>query len=822
MWENFTNRAKIILNYAREEAANLGHNAIGTEHILLGLLKLGEGVAYEVLKEMDVSEDDIKKELNKLIFPGTNKDKHLNPNQLVFTPRAKSVLQLAINAAKNLGHAYVGTEHILLGLLEEGEGIAARALLALDIKSDILMNNILKKLENMGVNEQQSNFAETLAQEGPNFFGVKDKKAKITERFSTNLTQLARENKLDPVIGRDKEISTIAQILLRRTKNNPILIGEAGVGKTAVIYGLAQKIAAGNIPDVLKKKEILLLDMAAIVAGTKYRGEFEQRIKFIIDEVKKSKNLILFIDEIHTVIGAGSAEGTLDAAHMLKQPLSQGELQIIGATTIDEHRKFIEKDKALMRRFQTVTIDEPSIDDTIEILKGLRDTFEVHHKIMISDEAIIAAVKLSDRYITDRKLPDKSIDIIDESGARKKINMPDLPDDISALEEELKKIENFKNISVKKQEFEQAAKYRDEYQTLSKKIEKLKSKVELEKNHSIKITEIDIAEVISSWTGIPLNKLTENESAKLLNFEAEIHRRLVSQDEAVISVANAIRRSRLGLKNKKRPVGSFLFLGPTGVGKTELARALAEILFGSEDALIRLDMSEFMERFTVSRLIGAPPGYVGYQEGGELTEKVRRKPYSVILFDEIEKAHPDVFNILLQVLDDGQLTDNLGHKVNFKNCIIIMTSNIGAKEIVKGKNFGFAVLDKANSYEDMKKKVLSEVKKIFKPEFLNRLDEIIVFKPLTKENISSIIDIMLKDVYASIEEKEMFLIVSDDVKNFLIEKGYDETYGARPLRRAIQKYIEDALSVELLENTFKPGDKIKATLEKEKIIFQKV
>jgi len=825
MFENFTNRAKLILKYAREEAVVLGHNAVGTEHLLLGLLKLREGVAYEVLLEMDITEKDIKDELNHFILPG-NKNQKLNPNELVLTPRAKSVLQLAVNAAKNLGHPFIGTEHILLALLEEGEGIAARVLNSLEIKPEILLKKILSKLESMGAGES---FDDNNQNEPPfihstpfhPFVQKPMQRGKILERFAVNLTQQAIEKKLEPIIGRDKEITTLSQILLRKTKNNPIIIGEAGVGKTAVVYGLAQRIASGGVPSVLRKKEILLLDIAGLLAGTKYRGEFEQRIKSVIDEAKQSQNIMLFIDEIHTIIGAGSAEGTLDAAHMLKQPLSQGEIQVIGATTIDEYRKYIEKDKALMRRFQAVTIEEPSVDETIEILKGLRESFEMHHKINISDEAIETAVKLSSIYLTDRKLPDKAIDLLDEAGARKKISIQELPDELAKLEEESKKLDNLKMMAVKKQDFENAAKYRDEQQIILKKIQNFKNKLEVNSNKENKITDIDVAAVISDWTGIPLNKLNEKESYKLLNLERELHRRVIAQNEAIEIISKCIRRSRTGLKSAKKPIGSFIFLGPTGIGKTELARALAETLFGSEEALIRIDMSEFMEKFSVSRLIGAPPGYVGYQEGGELTEKVRRKPYSVVLFDEIEKAHPDIFNILLQVLDEGQLSDNLGHKVNFKNTIIIMTSNIGAKEIVKDKSFGFAVMDKEASYEDMKKKVLAEVKKVFRPEFLNRIDETIVFHPLSRENLIEIIDIMLREIHKTIEEKEMFLIVSEEAKQFLIDKGYDEKYGARPLRRAIQKYIEDPLSMELLENTFKPGDKINTKVENDKIIFIK-
>lgn len=823
MFNNFTTRAKMIIQFAHEEAARLGHNAVGTEHILLGLLKLKEGVAYEVLKDLDITEKDIKDEIEKFILPGTAKSKKTNPNQLVLTPRAKSVLQLSAGAARNMHHSYVGTEHLLLGLLEEGEGIAARTLSALDINSDVLINSIMDKLNSLGLNPPSPE--EDLAGLSGGFPGIQkgaDKKNKLIAKFSTNITKLARANKLDPVISREKEINDICQILLRRTKNNPIIIGEAGVGKTAVVYGLAQKIAYGLVPAGLKKKEIILLDMASLVAGTKYRGEFEQRIKMIIDEAKKNTDIILFIDEIHTIIGAGSASGSLDAAHMLKQPLSQGEIQIIGATTIDEYRKHVEKDKALLRRFQSVTVDEPSVEDSIEILKGLRDVFEAHHKVVIADDAIEAAVKFTDRYVTDRKLPDKAIDLLDEAGAKKKMHIIDTPEDISELEAEHKNMENLKLMAVKKQDFEKAAKYRDEQSELAKKLDELKAKLEHKTVLKLKINELDIAEIISNWTGIPLNKLTENESYKLLKLEDELHRRVISQDEAVKAVATAIRRSRTGLQNKKRPVGSFLFLGPTGVGKTELAKTLAETLFGNEDAMIRIDMSEFMEKFSVSRLLGAPPGYVGYQEGGELTEKVRRKPFSVILLDEIEKAHPDIFNILLQVFDEGQLSDNLGHKVNFRNCIIIMTSNIGAKEIVKGKGFGFTSPDKETTYEDMKKKVLSEVKKIFRPEFLNRLDELIVFRALTKDNISNIIEIMLKDIYQSIEEKEMFLMISEPAKEFLIDKGYDDNFGARPLRRAIQKYIEDPLSIEFLENKFKPGDKIKAELKEEKIIFKKI
>lgn len=819
---NFTNRARMIIKHAHEEAAKLGHNAVGTEHILLGLLKLKEGVAYEVLKDLDISEKDILDEMEKMILPG-NSNKSINPNNLVLTPRAKSVLQLSAKAAQSMGQNYVGTEHILIGLSEEGEGIAARALTALDIDTQGLIDAINEKLESLGYNNMPT--VEDLANLNQFGFGPtkkSDRKIKIVEKFSTNLSKLARANKLDPVISRDKEIDNICQILLRRTKNNPIIIGEAGVGKTSVVYGLAQRIAYGNVPSGLKKKEIFAVDIAAIVAGTKYRGEFEQRIKMIIDEVKMNPNYILFIDEIHTVIGAGSASGTIDAAHMLKQPLAQGEIQILGATTIDEYKKRVEKDKALLRRFQTVVVEEPNLDDSISILKGLRDVFEAHHKVVITDFAIETAVKLTDRYISDRKLPDKAIDLLDEAGAKKKMSVVETPDDIAELEAELQNIDNLKLMAVKKQDFEKAAEYRDEQSKVKNKLDAIRAKLDHKTFEKLQIDEIDVAAVISNWTGIPLNKLNENESYKLLKLEDELHERVISQHEAITAVSTAIRRSRTGLQNKKRPLGSFLFLGPTGVGKTELAKTLAESLFGNEDAIIRIDMSEFMEKHSVSRLLGAPPGYVGYEEGGELTEKVRRKPFSVILLDEIEKAHPDIYNILLQVLDEGQLSDNLGHKVNFKNCIIIMTSNIGAKEIVKGKGFGFSTPDKETTYQDMKKKVLSDVKKVFRPEFLNRLDEVIVFRALNKDNISNIVEIMMQEIYKAIEEKEMFLIISESVKEFLINKGYDDNFGARPLRRAIQKYIEDPLSLEILENKFKPGDRIKAELKDDTIVFNKI
>jgi len=808
MFKKYTEKAKRAIMIAQEEAINLNHDYIGTEHILIGLLKEEEGVAYQVLKELGVDADKVVEEIDRIVGKG----EYQQVGEISFTPRSKKVLELASQEASQLKHNYIGTEHILLGLIKEGSGVAVRILTDLGINLNNVYSRIMKILME---NETQSFSPEV---------GKKTIKTLTLDEFGRDLTKLAREDKLDPVIGRSMEIQRVIQILSRRKKNNPCIIGEAGVGKTAIVEGLAQKIANNDIPEILKNKRIVCLDLALIVAGTKYRGEFEKRLKKIVSEVQESNDVILFIDEIHTLVGAGAAEGAIDASNILKPTLARGELQVIGATTSDEYRKYIEKDAALERRFQPIYISEPSIEETIDILQGLRPKYEAHHKIKINDQALEAAARLSARYVSGRFLPDKAIDLVDEAASRIKLQNTISPPDMKKVEIQLNKIIKEKESTIKMQEFEKAAQLRDKEKKLETELQKMKEKWETgRKINKVEVTEEDIAEIVSSWTGIPVFSLKEEETQKLLRMEDELHKRIIGQDEALISISKAIRRARAGMKNPKRPIGSFIFLGPTGVGKTELARSLAEFLFGDENSMISLDMSEYMEKFAVSRLVGAPPGYVGYEEGGQLTEKVRRKPYAVILLDEIEKAHPDVFNILLQIFEDGRLTDSQGRVVDFKNTVIIMTSNIGATLIRKGATLGFRGTNESEEmpYKEIKDNVMGELNKTFRPEFLNRIDEVIVFKSLTKEEIKKIAGLMLNDVKKLLEDQKIDFETVEEAKELLVKEGYNPNFGARPLRRTIERLIENPISEKILAGEFKEGECITIGAKDGKITFSK-
>ncbi len=807
MWERFTERAKQVVSAAREEATRLSSEYVRTEHILLGLCREPEGIAARALENLGVDIEALALEIEQQCQRGTAT---VSGDDIAFTPRAKKVLELAVEEARRFNHSYIGTEHILLGLIKEGEGIAAKVLQDMKIDLGRVQAEIIRLLGDQGRGGQQA-------------AGGKKSQTPALDTFGRDLTVLARENKLDPVIGREGEIERVIQILSRRTKNNPVLIGEAGVGKTAIVEGLAQAIVAGDVPDLLLGRRVLTLDLAGVVAGTKYRGQFEERLKSVMKEIRRADNIILFIDELHTIVGAGAAEGAVDAANMLKPSLARGELQCIGATTMDEYRKYIEKDAALARRFQTIIVEAPSVDQTVEIIKGLRDKYEAHHRVKFADEAVAAAAKLSNQYITDRFLPDKAVDVIDEAGSRARLKITTRPAELKEIEHDIARVTQEKESAIRGQEYEKAAGLRDKEKMLIAKLDERKRDWERKRDSAETIvTEDDIAYIVSKWTGIPLTKLEEKESQRLLRMREELREHIVGQTDAVDAITRAIQRSRAGLKSTKRPVGSFLFLGPTGVGKTLLAQKLALFLFGSEESLITIDMSEYMEKFAVSRLTGAPPGYVGYNEGGQLTERVRRRPYSVVLFDEIEKAHPDVFNILLQILEEGQMTDSTGRKIDFKNAVIVMTSNAGARRIGKNVTLGFQKDTAEDQYGAMRDRVMDEAKKIFNPEFLNRIDEVLVFKRLMHEQMLTIVDIQVREVIKRLSAKEIELVLTDEAKNFLISKGSSDEYGARPLRRAVQQYVEDPLSELMLQGAFEPGTRViaGASAALEKLYFE--
>ncbi len=816
MFERFTEKAIKVIMLAQEEARRLGHNFVGTEQVLLGLIGEGTGIAAKTLKSMGVNLKDARIEVEKIIGRGSG----FVAVEIPFTPRAKRVLELSWDEARQLGHNYIGTEHLLLGLIREGEGVAARVLENLGVDLNKIRSNVIKML---GDSKPQTASSGVGSGSSSSSQASKVKTPSLDE-FGTDLTLAASELRLDPVVGREKEIERVIQILARRTKNNPVLLGEPGVGKTAVAEGLAIRIVNSEVPDILENKKIIQLDMGLLIAGTKYRGEFEERLKKIMDEIRQAGNVILVIDEMHTLIGAGAAEGAIDAANILKPALSRGEIQVIGATTSDEYRKYIEKDSALERRFQPVIIEEPSIDETIEIIRGLKPKYEEHHNLIISDDAIVAATKLSSKYINDRFLPDKAIDVIDEASSKVRLKVCTLSPEGKELEKELKDIIREKEEAIRNQEFERASSLRDDEANMKDKIREVSEEWRRQNDaNKPTVTEDDVAEVVATMTGVPVTKLTEGESERLLKLEETLHNRVIGQSDAVTAISKAIRRARVGLKSPNRPIGSFIFSGPTGVGKTELAKALAEAIFGSEDNMIRVDMSEFMEKHSTAKLIGSPPGYVGYDDGGHLAELVRKKPYSVILFDEIEKAHPDVFNIMLQILDDGRLTDAKGRHINFKNTVIIMTSNVGASMITTQGKLGFSTAEtaKQDKYEKLKETVNEELKKAFRPEFLNRIDDIIVFSHLSKEEIREIVDLMMKDLFKRLSERDLSIEVTDEVKDYLAKDGYSEAYGARPLRRLIQKKIEDQLAEEILTNAYQPGDTIVLKLENDKIVFER-
>ncbi len=816
MMNNFTPRAQQVLALARKEADRFNHNYVGTEHLLLGLIKLGQGVAVNVLQKMGLDLETVRMEVEKQV--GSGPDQKMVGN-IPYTPRVKKVLALAGKEAKALNHSYVGTEHILLGLLREGEGVAARVLKNLEVDIERTRNEILKELD---PNFTPPEGEQDSPQEQPSGGSKKDGKTPALRAFGRDLTELARKGDMDPVIGRANEIERVIQILCRRTKNNPVLIGEAGVGKTAIVEGLAQEIAAGNVPEILRDKRVITLDLALMVAGTKYRGQFEERIKAVMDEIRRTKNVILFIDELHTIVGAGSAEGAMDASNIIKPALSRGELQCVGATTLNEFRKYIEKDAALERRFQQVKVEAPSVEDTILILKGIRHKYEQHHKARITDEALQAAAELSDRYLTGRFLPDKAIDVMDEAGARARITSMTRPPDIKDIDKEIESIKAQKEGAIKAQDFEKAASLRDdEKKAKEKKDAVLKDWEKKREEKEIVVSEEDMRVVVAKWTGVPLHRMEQEDNEKLLRMEVELKGKVIGQSEAVVAVAKALRRSRADLKDPRRPIGSFIFLGPTGVGKTYLAQTLAEYMFGARDALIQFDMSEYREEHTISRLVGSPPGYIGHDEGGQLSEQVRRRPYSVVLFDEIEKAHPNVLHLLLQVLEEGKLTDSLGRKIDFRNTIIILTTNIGAEQMKK-VTLGFGGDKEDGNYDSMKGKVLGEAKRALKPEFINRFDDLIVFHQLNREDLKLIVDLEVAKLVERIKQKEIKVVLDDKAREFLIEKGFDPAYGARPMRRAVERYLEDPMAEEMLKGTFKPGDTADVTATDKELIFKSV
>jgi len=812
MFGRYSERAQRVIMLAQDEARRLHYNYVGTEHLLLGLIREGSGVAARGLQSLGIDLKQVRKEVENIIGRGNAQ----SGGEIGYTPRAKKVvMELAIDEARQMGHNYVGTEHLLLGLIREGEGVAARVLENMGADLDTVRKQVIKLLGGGTVPQPKTRRRRRRTKS----------QTPALDTFGRELTEMAEEGKLDPVIGREKEIERVIQILSRRTKNNPVLIGEPGVGKTAIVEGLAQRIVEAKVPEILSDRRVITLDMGALVAGSKYRGEFEDRLKKVMDEIRQAGDVILFIDEMHTIIGAGAAEGAIDAANILKPALARGELQAIGATTLDEYRKHVEKDAALERRFQPIMVDEPNVDETIDILRGLRDRYEAHHRVEITDSAIESAARLSDRYVSDRFMPDKAIDLIDEAASRVRLQSFVAPPELKDLQKRLEEIRKEKEAAVGSQEFEKAAALRDQEQKLESELEE--SQEEWRKDQASEkctVSDEDIAEIVSSWTGIPVKKLAQEETERLLRLEGVLHDRVVAQDEAVVAVSKAIRRAHAGLKDPRRPIGSFIFLGPTGVGKTELGKALAEALFGDEDAMVTIDMSEYMERHTVSRLVGAPPGYIGYEEGGQLTEAVRRRPYSVVLLDEIEKAHPEVFNVLLQVLEEGRLTEAKGRAVDFRNTVFIMTSNVGAQLIQRETSVGFRAPSAVQSYEDMKTKIMDEVKKTFRPEFLNRIDEIIVFHALNREHLKEIVGLMLERVGARLKERGFELQVDDAAKDKLVEEGYDPAFGARPLRRAITRLIEDPLSEEVLAGRFTEGDKVLVTYDEDEdeIVFEPV